>query len=364
MNQQLKILYVAYPLLPLSEDIAGGAEQVLLTVAREMSARGHEITVAAAAGSVVPGKLLGTGPASSRTDDFERRKAEHEGAILEHLAREEYDLIHDMSGSFWQRAGSVPGPMLATLHLPPEYYPDGSFWEVPNDLMFNGVSSSQARHFSAAAGVEGLEVITNGVNAEHFPFAELKQDYLLWLGRICEEKAPHVACDVAEQMGMPLVLAGQVYPFSYHQQYFDREVAPRLASGKITFVNPVTRAHKLELLANARALLITSCANETSSLVAMEAMACGTPVVAFRRGALPEVVKDSVTGFIADNVEGVHESLANIHTIMPLACREHVVRHFSATRMADEYARLYAELTASDSLQLSEADRAMVPQAP
>jgi glycosyltransferase involved in cell wall biosynthesis len=209
-----------------------------------------------------------------------------------------------------------------------------------------------------------LEVVTNGVNADRFPFSELKQDYLLWLGRICEEKAPHVACDVAREMGMPLVVAGQVYPFSYHQLYFERELAPRLSSGDIKFINPPMRAEKLDLLANARALLITSCADETSSLVAMEAMACGTPVVAFRRGALPEVVKDSVTGFIADNIEGMLESLANIETILPLACREHVVRRFSAARMADEYARIYAELTAKESLQVAEPDLILAPQAP
>ena len=360
----MKILYISYPLLPLSDDIAGGAEQVLLTVAREMSMRGHEVTIAAAAGSVVPGKLLATGYPSSRTDDFERRKIEHEAAILEHLANHEYDLVHDMSGSFWQRASAVPGPMLATLHLPPEYYPAEAFWKVPNDLMFNGVSSSQARRFSEVAGIEGLEVVTNGVSAERFPFSELKQDYLLWLGRICEEKAPHVACDVARHMGMPLVVAGQVYPFSYHQLYFERELAPRLSSGDIKFINPPMRAEKLDLLANARALLITSCADETSSLVAMEAMACGTPVVAFRRGALPEVVKDSVTGFIADNIEGMLESLVNIETILPLVCREHVVRRFSAARMADEYARVYAELTAKESLQAAEPDLILAPQAP
>jgi glycosyltransferase involved in cell wall biosynthesis len=361
MTEKLKILYIAYPLLPLTDDIAGGAEQVLLTVAREISARGHEVTIAAANGSIVPGSLLATGEPSTRNDDFERRKAEHEAAIMDHLANHDYDLVHDMSGSFWQQAGSVATPVLATLHLPPEYYPEGSFWNVPNDLLFNGVSDSQARRFSQVAGIEGLEVVTNGVVAERFPFSDSKQDYLLWLGRICEEKAPHIACDMAAELGMPLVLAGQVYPFSYHQQYFDRELAPRLASGNVRFINPPVRAEKLELLAGARALLITSCAEETSSLVAMEAMACGTPVVALRRGALPEVVRDSVTGFIADNFEGIRESLANIETIMPLACREHVLRRFSASRMANDYLRLYSEMVRDEAGQeAAECDRVIV----
>src|SRR6266705_2589005 len=93
MTSRLKILYVAYPLLSLSEDIAGGAEQVLLTLAGEVSSRGHEVTIAAAYDSLVPGRLLATGKASSRNDDFERRKVEHEGVILEHLASHKYDLV-------------------------------------------------------------------------------------------------------------------------------------------------------------------------------------------------------------------------------------------------------------------------------
>jgi len=363
MTRRFKILYVAYPLLPFSEDIAGGAEHVLLTLADEVSSRGHEVTVAAADNSIVPGHLLATGPPSSENDDFERRRAEHEAAILNHLASNEYDLIHDMSGSFWQQAGAVPIPMLATLHLPPEFYPPNALWQAPNDLVFNGVSSSQARRFSEVLGVEGLEIVPNGINVDRFSYSEVKQDYLLWLGRICEEKAPHVACEIARRLGMPLVLAGQVYPFSYHQQYFERSLKGRLGSDNVKFVNPLTLAEKVGLLSNARALLITSSANETSSLVAMEAMACGTPVIAFRHGALPEVVRDSITGFIAENPEGMCEAIANIDAILPLVCREHVVRRFSATRMSSDYLQLYGELVANRASQPAEVAGDIIPQA-
>ena len=363
MTEGLRILYVAYPLLALSEDIAGGAEQVLLTVAREVASQGHQVTTAAADGSIVPGNLLATGKPSFRNDDFERRKAEHEMAILDHLASHEYDVVHDMSGSFWQHAASVAAPMLATLHLPPEFYPAEAFRKVPDDLMFNGVSFSQAGRFSAVLGVDGLEVVANGIDIEEFPFTEVKQDYLLWLGRICEEKAPHEACEIAEQSGLRLVIAGQVYPFSYHQQYFDRELEPRLASGKIKFVDSPTRSEKVELLRHARALLITSRAQETSSLVAMEAMACGTPVIAYRNGALPEVVRDGVTGFIADDPVGMRESLEQIRNIVPLVCREQVVCRFLAARMAQEYLQFYYQLAADAALQVARSSPGTLPQA-
>ena len=110
------------------------------------------------------------------------------------------------------------------------------------------------------------------------------------------------------------------------------------------FITSPSRVQKLELLSQAQALLITSLAEETSSLVGMEAMACGTPVIAFRKGALPEVVRDSVTGFIADNEEGMRESVMHIDSISPLACRAHVERNYSSRRMAGEYLNLYAEV--------------------
>ena len=359
----MKILYVAYPLLPLSDDIAGGAEQVLLSVAREVASLGHEVTIAAAEGSIVPGRLLATGRVTSRVDDFERRSSEHESAILEHLAEHEHDVVHDMSGSFWRRSRSVSTPLLATLHLPPEFYPTEAFRRVPNDLMFNGVSCSQARRFSEVIGVEGLEIVANGISVERFSFTQTKQDYLLWLGRICEEKAPHVAIEIAEGLGVPLILAGQIYPFSYHQQYFDRQVRPRLRSGNMRFINAPNHAKKVELLRNARALLISSTAEETSSLVAMEAMACGTPVVALRRGALPEVIRDGTTGFIVDHASGIREAVEHIDSIMPLACREHVARLFSASRMASDYLRIYEQLLADRKLQAAPRGLGTMPQA-
>src|SRR5882724_5533614 len=354
MSARLKILYIAYPLLPVSEDVAGGAEQVLLTVTREISSQGHDVTVAAADRSSVPGRLLATGPASSRVDDFER-KLEHENAIVKHLADEAYDLIHDMSGSFWQRASSISAPLLATLHLPPEFYPADAFRNAPKNIVFSGVSTSQARRFSERLGLEGLEVVTNGIPLERFPFSEVKLDYLLWLGRICEEKAPHVACDIAEQLGIPLILAGQIYPFSYHQQYFESELRAWLDTANIRFIDSPSHAQKIELLRDARALLITSSAEETSSLAAMEAMACGTPGIAFRRGALPEVVQDGVTGFIVDDPEGMSEAVENVGSIIPLACREHVVRCFSAPRVASEYLQLYHDMI-QDEVVRTECD--------
>jgi glycosyltransferase involved in cell wall biosynthesis len=146
-----------------------------------------------------------------------------------------------------------------------------------------------------------------------------------------------------------IVVAGQIYPFSYHQEYFQREVVSRLSSmnGNARMVGGISFQAKLDLLRNARAVLIPSLVDETSSLVAMEAMACGTPVICLRCGALPEVVADGVTGFVAESPEAMVEAIFRTGAISAHACREHVQRNFAATRAADEYEELYRKVIAS-----------------
>ncbi|HZD94323.1 MAG TPA: hypothetical protein VE133_08720, partial [Candidatus Sulfotelmatobacter sp.] len=227
------ILYIAYPLLTVSDESAGGAEQVLWTLEREMSRSGAQTTVAASRRSSVSGELFSTGEPCRAPDDFERRNCEHQECIIEFVRERagqgrSFDLIHDMSGSFWTRAGEVDLPVLATLHLPRSFYPPQSLQEVASNVSFNCVSHSQACSFSDLPKLPA--VVPNGIALDRFQRMndDSQRQGLLWLGRFCEEKGPHLALDIAERAGLPITLAGQVYPFSYHQQYFEREIAPRL----------------------------------------------------------------------------------------------------------------------------------------
>lgn len=341
----LRILYVAYPLLPVTDASCGGAEQALLTLEREMARRGHATVVAAAAGSRVAGELYPTGAPAGAPDQLAERDAEHNRRVLQLLAADDrFDLVHDMSGTFFKRAGEAGLPVLATLHLPPVLYAREMFESLAPNLFFNCVSESQARSFAHLP--RQLGIAHNGIDVKRFPCRDVVGNvsggYVLWLGRMCEEKAPHLALDVAERSGWPLVLAGSVYPFSYHQQYFQREIAPRLARNRhARWIKSPTFSEKLVLLRHARALVITSLIDETSSLAAMEAMACSTPVVAFRRGAIPEIVADGHTGLLVDSPEEMVAALERVSKIDPRACREHIERRFSATRMASHYERLY-----------------------
>lgn len=345
MLSSLRVLYVAYPLLTVSESSAGGAEQMLWTLELELAKRGVRTTVAASSGSQVAGELFSTGKPSSQTDDFERRTREHQEEIIA-LVRDRaaagrpFHLVHDKSGSFWTRAAEIDLPVLATLHLPRHFYPAHCFDNIPEKLSFNCVSESQARSFTGLRNLLG--VVPNGILLERFPPNFGPRKGLLWLGRICEEKAPHLALDIAGSAQMPITLAGQVYPFSYHQKYFESEVQARLRkSSGARFIDSPSFDRKRKLLQQARALLITSQVDETSSLVAMEAAACGTPVIAFGRGALPEVVVHGRTGFLVSGVDEAVHAFENIDQINLQECVLHAREHFSSSRMADAYAALY-----------------------
>ena len=311
--------------------------------------------MAASAGSRVSGELFVTGEPCSQPDDFERRNREHQDRVVGFVQQRSqegrpFDLVHDESGSFWARAHELDAPVLATLHLPRHFYHDDLFKHIPENVIFNCVSHSQAKAFQDLAGILG--VTPNGIALERFLTPEVdveglknKRSGLLWLGRICEEKAPHLALEIARNTGSAIHLAGQVYPFSYHQEYFDREVMPALRETPGSrWIDSPSFEKKRRLLQSAEALLITSQVDETSSLVAMEAAACGTPVIAFNRGALNEVVVRGKTGFVVSDIAEAVQAVKHVSDIHSDACRNHAWENFSSARMADGYAATYETL--------------------
>src|SRR5262249_26212359 len=298
------------------------------------------------AGSRISGELFITGEPCSVPDDFERRNLEHQDRIVEFVrARERqgrpFHLVHDHSGSFWPRASEIIVPVLAALHLPRGFYPAQLFENIPANVFFNCVSAAQALTFAELDPA----LVPNGISLDGFEPGRESRHGLLWLGRICEEKAPHLALEIAERAGERVILAGRVYPFSYHQQYLERELLPRLSQlPNAVFVSSPSAEQKRRLLRESAAVLITSVADETSSLVAMEAAASGTPVIAFRRGALAEVIQDGVTGFLVNGVEEAVGALKRIGEIDVGDCVAYARESFSSKRMAEGYARLYGRI--------------------
>ena len=158
-----------------------------------------------------------------------------------------------------------------------------------------------------------------------------------------DEKNLHMALDAARMAGISVILAGQVFPYPEHVRYFEQQIVPRLGRGA-RFVVPVGGKAKQRLLARARCLLLPTLAEETSSLVAMEALASGTPVVALPSGAIPEIVEEGRTGFLVRDMQEMAARLKNLNEIDPAACRSVAMKRFSAQAMVERYVSHYASL--------------------
>ncbi len=332
----MNILSVAYPLLPVGPDSGGGAEQILYLLEGGMVRRGHRSIVIAAEGSEVRGELIESPISHGEMTEAVRQAAQrdHLRFIDGALDRFPVDLIHFHGLDFHRYVPQRHVRKLATLHLPLAWYPP-SIFDLPG-LQLNCVSATQA------AGRK-LPFVANGIDAQRYAAVSGDKKHLLWLGRICPEKGVHAALEVAHQLDLPIIVAGPVHPFRDHEAYFRDKVQP-LLDDKRRYVGPVGLRQKIDLLADAICLLIPSLVEETSSLVAMEAAASGTPVIAYRSGALPEVVEHGVTGFIVDSQAEMAQAVQRLHEISPQACRERAKIRFNAGRMIDDYLKLYESL--------------------
>ncbi len=340
MTAPLNILSVAYPLLPVGPDSGGGAEQILSLVERGLVKAGHNSTVIAAPGSQTAGELIESDAAEGEITEDVRERAQqvHRERIQQVIERHSIDLIHFHGLDFYNYMPEASVPFLATLHLPVSFYPAWIFDEPKLNL--NCVSQTQANSLSAA---RKPAIVFNGIETERYRDGFAKKDFLFVLTRICPEKGVHVALELAHRLDFCLIVAGPVHPFSYHERYFSERVQP-LLDNKRRYVGPVGFSRKRALLGEARAVLIPSFVAETSSLVAMEAISSGTPVIAFRSGALPEVIEDGRTGFIADSQDEMIEAIARINDISAETCRSEAILRFDSRRMVSDYIKLYRSL--------------------
>jgi glycosyltransferase involved in cell wall biosynthesis len=339
----MNVLSVSYPLFPVTADSAGGAEQILFLLERGLVKAGHRSIVIAARGSLLAGELVETPAPAGEITDAVREHAQQAHALCIRQALEQFpvDLVHFHGLDFSTYVPARLVPKITTLHLPLAWYPQSIFEQ--RDTALCCVSDSQAR--TAPDGLR-LPVVPNGIELARYQANALRRDYLLWLGRVCEEKGTAIALRVAHRLDVPLIVAGPVHPFSYHQTYFSEHVAP-LLDEKRRYVGAVALEQKIELLAQARCVLIPSLAAETGSLVAMEAIGSGSPVIAFRSGALPEIVEHGVTGFIVDSEEEMAAAVKRTDEISPVRCREQALRRFDAAQMVDGYINFYRHLLAS-----------------
>ena len=280
----LNILSVAYPLAPVSDATPGGSEQVLSILDRALTEAGHR--------SIVVGREefglarhavrrpTGTAPSPRRS---RRRRKPSTGERSRQRSTAGRSTWSTSTGSTSHTYLPPPDvPVLITLHCPLEWYDEATLHPGRPGTYFHCVSASQRR--TMPPDLDLLPDIPNGVDVDGLRARHAKRRFALALGRIAPEKTFELALDAAKLADFPLVLAGYVCPYEYHEYYFRWDIAPRL-DAKRRFIGPIGFARKRRLLTAARCLLVSSQVAETGSLVAMEALACGTPVVAFPNGA-------------------------------------------------------------------------------
>ena len=342
---KLTVLSVAYPLTPVGPDAVGGSEQILTLMDAALTEAGHRSLVVACEGSQTHGTLLATpkwdGPLTDEVREW--GQTQHRIAIRQALKDWHVDLIHMHSLDFHRYLPPGDLPMLATLHLPPDWYPASVFRMRRPNSWVHCVSSAQASTCMTTRCV--LPPIDNGVDIDRLTLPLHKREYAVAMARICPEKGLHHALEAAALAGVPMLLAGEVFKYEAHEQYFQNEIVPRLSATR-RFIGPAGFRRKRRLLTQARCLMIPSLVAETSSLVAMEAISCGTPVIAFPSGALPEVVDDGKTGFIVENEREMASALQAVRFLDPEVCRATARERFSAQRMTGRYIERYHQLIA------------------
>jgi glycosyltransferase involved in cell wall biosynthesis len=338
------VLSVAYPFARVSLDSAGGAEQVLALIDRRLVEQGHNSVVIAAAGSRVSGNLIEVpveeeSHAGPHAADTYRRWREALAATVQRYAP---DIVHLHGLDFDRYLPSGDCPVLATLHLPSSFYTAGVFHLSRSRTWLNCVSASQRR--SCPQSQLLVDTIENGIPLDLLDGpASTPAGYALAMGRICPEKGFHLAVEAADKAGVALWVAGKVFPYPDHVRYWRDVLGARLQPPH-RFLGPITMADKPSLLAGARCLLVTSSVAETSSLVAMEAMACGTPVIAFPVGALSELIEPGATGLLVNDPDEMADAICRVAAIDRERCRAVARARFSDRRMFDEYLSLYGRL--------------------
>jgi glycosyltransferase involved in cell wall biosynthesis len=338
----LTIVNIAYPLVPVSYDTVGGSEQVMVCLDEALVRGGHRSIVVACEGSQVFGELVATPghPGAADEATWERAYATHHEALRRVLEKVDVDVVH-MHGMDAKTKLPDPGPaVLLSLHLPPFNYRE----EVRNPtrpLTFLACGSQFARNVYPPD--PPITVVPYGVPVDRFRPGPPKENFVLALGRICPEKGFHIALDAAKKAGLPLLLGGKVPPFPEHERYFEEEIAPRLDADR-RFTGPLPLARRIDLLARARCLVVPSIAAETGPLVALEALACGTPVVARPVGAMPDNLEHGKTALFANDVDDMAQALLDVSRLDPHECRRVACERFSAERMAQDYIDLYERL--------------------
>jgi glycosyltransferase involved in cell wall biosynthesis len=346
----MRIAMLAPPWLPVPPPTYGGIEAVVHQLCEGLVRHGHDVTLFAAPGSSSSAEVVEVLP-TDHGDQIERalHEADHVACVFAAVdeavgSRRPFDVVHDHCGfTAFAMADRLSTPLVHTLHGP--FVEETSGFYARHARKAPVVALSQAQRRQAPPGLRFAAVVPNPVDPDAWPVATKKQDYVLWIGRFTEVKGPHRAIAAAREAGVPLVMAGPVQPGD--EEFFAAEVEPHLDGSAVRHVGAVGGEEKASLFAGARALLMPITWPEPFGMVMVEALACGTPVVAFDAGAAPEIVLHGRTGFVVEDLDQMVAAIGRLDEIDPHDCRADVEERFGVDQVTRAYERVYAEVVAS-----------------
>ncbi len=347
-DDQLRIAMLAPPWIPVPAPAYGGIEEVVRLLCDGLAERGHHVTLFAPPGSDSSADVVAV-LEEAHPDDIQKAQFESD-----HVARafaeidaaaaggEPFDVIHDHVGhTALAMADRVGTPLVHTLHGP--FTEDARRFYATHGAKACIVAISPAQLDDAPPEMGGGRVVHNPIDCTEWPFREDKDDFLLWIGRMSPDKGPHRAIAVAREAGAPVVLAGPVQPGQ--EAYFAEQVEPALGDGA-EYVGEADAERKRDLYGRARALLMPIRWPEPFGLVMVEALACGTPVIAFPEGSAPEVVQDGVTGFVVEDEHAMAQAVGRLGEIDPAACRATCEERFGVPAVVRAYEDVYRQAMA------------------
>jgi glycosyltransferase involved in cell wall biosynthesis len=338
--QRLHIAMIAPPYFDVPPAAYGGVEAVVADLVDALVGRGHQVTLIGAGQHATRAQRFLTsydvGPADRLGEPLP--EVVHAAKVARILDGLDVDVVHDhtLAGPLLAR-GRVT-PTVVTVHGPPSDDPGEYYRALGKTVRFVAISDAQR---NVAPALPWTATVHNSIRADTFPFQAEKEDFAFFLGRFSPDKAPHLAIEAARAAGLPIVLAGKCTE-PLERAYFAREIEPRLGPDATIF-GVADAAAKRDLLARAACLLFPICWEEPFGLVVIEAMACGTPVVALRRGAVPELVVAGQTGIIVDRPDELPAAIGAARRLDPAVCRKHVEANFSTDVMAAGYEATYLQ---------------------
>jgi glycosyltransferase involved in cell wall biosynthesis len=322
----------------------GGTERVVSWLTEELVRQGHEVTLFATGDSETAARLVAACPRALWRDPDCRETLPHHVRLVELVAREahRFDVVHfHLDYVHFPAIGRFPCPTITTLHGRLHPHDQQPVFESFPRAPLVSISDDQRRPIPDASWVA---TVYHGMPRGLHTYRDAPATYLAFLGRLSPEKGIEAAVEIARRVGMPLRVAAKIYP--EERPYYESVVEPLFrASPWVEFVGEVGGEAKDVFIGNAHALLFPIAWDEPFGLVMIEAMACGTPVVAFRRGSVPEIVDHGTTGFVVDDVDSAVQAVQRVCWLRRSDCRRAFEQRFDAARMTADYLEVYRKVT-------------------